>query len=217
MIEGMKKPLFALLFLLVSLRCMDGQPVLCGSVPPAALSGAGSILVRVTATPSGINSCEWVHVDPSTLYRRDGTGALFISAVPSQPPVVYTTVFTAEFQSSGQKEDVSNPATPFDGQVVWCAKPAQQLANNQVTLSAAQFKALLPIVMTEVRQGTGTSQIVSTNVAWPSNSRQRWNQAHGKCGGLPGLTFAQGADLIYQDDVQDVRPLLQLWVVSIIP
>lgn len=220
-IREMKKSFFALLFLFMSLRCMDGQPVLCGTLPSQALSDAGSVLVRVTATPTGLNTCEWVHTDPSTQFRRDGVGTLFISGLPPQqtPPIVYATVFNGEFKSSGQVEDVQNPATPFDGQVVWCATTTQVLAENQtaVPLSAAQLKAWLPIVMMEVRQGAGTSQLVLNNKAWPDNTRHRWAQAHAKCNGLPGITFAKGADLIYQDDAQASRPLLQLWVVSVVP
>lgn len=205
-------------------RVATGQtPTIPTTIPCAGIVQPNQtvVLQRMTLGLMGWN-CEAVSQDPTTSFRRDGTGRLFISAIPGQPPVNYSVVFNAEFKGSNTVEPAAIPGTLFngvpasnwDGQAVWCLNRAQTV--NNAVLNATQISTLLPVQMIEVRQGTGSSIVTSANLAWPSNARWKYNSQHGNCQGTPGITFSKGADLIGQDGSGNSAPLLQLWVVSLV-
>lgn len=206
----------SILSLFLAAAAWAQPPVTC-ALPFQAFAKDATALALITQSPFG-PTCEWVQRDPSTQFRRDGTGAKFISGLPAPPPIDFGITFSGEFQASGQLEDVQNPPTPFDSQPIWCAKTTQVLANNiSQPLSPNQLKYWFPIILMEVRQGTGTSQLLLNNLAWPDNARHRWTQSHPKCGGAPAMTFAAGAEILYQDDASGPRPLLQMWITSLVP
>ncbi len=207
---------FLLLFVAIAAHA---QTLNC-SLPVAGLGANGPPLyIKAVLMPSGAYVCERVYPNVATTQEtRDAvTKLLTITAIPGAPPPDYRTIFEAEYKSSNTKESVSNPPTPFDGQIVWCSTSGQQSAENQIVTDAQQARSR-PITITEVRAGVGSTVLTSNNKAWPNNAFRRWNNSHPACNGLPGLTFAVGADLVYQQDGNtSPAPLLQLWIVSIIP
>lgn len=204
---------------------VGSSPINCSVLRSAA--DPNEFLVRVNMVPrgpqSGLAACEYVILDTTVFSRRNPIGQLIVSANPTAPPVSYSTMFQVEFVSSNQKElpaPPPNPPTLYDGQPVWCALPADRQSFSTVTKIIAtdsQIQRMLPAIVIEVREGIGSSRLITQNLAWPPG-RPRYNANHPACNGGPGYVFPDGADMFYQDNQDTSRsPLLQLLIVSLLP
>lgn len=172
--------LYGLLFLLVALRCADGQ-----SAPPVAIPIAGlplngtPILLQATANPTGGINLRLVKPDASVIQTPAPDGSILISAIPTPPSMLQlTSVLWVPF--------VEAPTQP-PGVQMWC---------SQVPLPSSWQ----PVAITEARVNSTTGVPVSFQtfylVASPSQAGGAatangltWVRSSSLCAGAGAISF----------------------------
>jgi len=181
-------------------------------------------MVPATSPASPFTQCEQVVLDPQVTNPpiRDTTGKLHISAIAGVPAHQYTTVvqwpFTAAPTGTFYADPPNTtPASPFNGQPIWCASTASAALQSFV----AQLNVFLPAMLIEMRlAGTATPVLTTTGVlsaVSPSNGgRYLWVPSASQCGNNPALVFTAAASSIVVGGSTVNSSLLSITVVGLL-